>query len=91
MHINIPPIGLNFMLSATNIKSMPKYIGFLESEKTPDVTRSLAASGFRGLTVVWCFLNKRAAKKSINTPISKHSKLNSLVYIGNSIENNDLE
>jgi len=27
------------MLSATNIKSIPKYIGFLESEKTPDVTR----------------------------------------------------
>ena len=87
----MPPIGLNLMLSATNIKSMPKYIGFLESEKTPDVTRSLAASGLSGLTVVWYFLNKRAAKKSINTPISKHSKLNSLVYIGNSNENNDLE
>ena len=87
----MPPIGLNLMLSATNIKSMPKYIGFLESEKTPDVTRWLAVSGFNGLTVVWCFLNKPAAKKSIITPISKHSRLNSLVYIGNSNENNDLE
>ena len=87
----MPPIGLNLMLSATNIKSMPKYIGFLEIEKTPDVTRWLAVSGFNGLTVVWCFLNKPAAKKSISTPISKHSRLNSLVYIGNSNENNDLE
>ena len=87
----MPPIGLNLMLNATNIKSIPKYIGFLESEKTPDVTRLLAVSGFNGLTVVWCFLNKPAAKKSISTPISKHSRLNSLVYIGNSNENNDLE
>ena len=47
---------------------MPKYIGFLEYLKTPDVTKEDAFSGFKGLTVVFCFLKDKTADINVRNP-----------------------
>ena len=52
----IPPIKLNLRVIENNIKTIPKYIGFLEYLKTPEITSDDAFSISSGLTVVFCFL-----------------------------------
>ena len=58
----MPPTKLNINAKPNKIKAIPKYIGFLEYLKTPEVTKEEAFSIFIGLTVVFCFLNKLTAK-----------------------------
>ena len=48
----MPPIRLNFKDTASNTLNMPKYIGFLDIIKIPDVTSEVAFSIFIGFTVV---------------------------------------
>ena len=64
----MPPIKLNINAKPNKIKVIPKYIGFLEYSKTPEVTKEEAFSIFIGLTVVFCFLNKLTANTSTKNP-----------------------
>ena len=64
----MPPIKLNINAKPDKITAIPKYIGFLEYLKTPEVTIEEAFSIFIGLTVVFCFLNKLTANTRIDNP-----------------------
>jgi hypothetical protein len=68
----MPPITLNINAKPNKIKAMPKYIGFLEYSKTPEVTKEEAFSIFIGLTVVLCFLKEFTADIRIHSPIKKN-------------------
>ena len=69
--MNKPPNKLNFTDIEIKIKTMPKYIGFLEKLKTPEITKEVACSGLRGLIVVWCFLKDAADTIKMLTPTNK--------------------
>jgi hypothetical protein len=43
--IKMPPIKLNFIVIDSKINSIPKYIGFLEYLKMPEITNEDAFSG----------------------------------------------
>ena len=64
----MPPIKLNMNVNPNKISTIPKYIGFLEYLKIPEVTKEEAFSIFMGFTVVFCFLNKRTAHTRIDNP-----------------------
>ena len=64
----MPPIKLNMNVNPNKISAIPKYIGFLEYLKIPETTKEEAFSIFIGLTVVFCFLNKRTANIRIVRP-----------------------
>ena len=49
----MPPIKLNMNVNPNKISTIPKYIGFLEYLKTPEITKEEAFSIFMGLTVVF--------------------------------------
>jgi len=51
-------------------KTILRYIGFRVSLKTPVVTINVAASGLRGLTVVWFILNSLMANTVITNPVT---------------------
>ena len=48
---------------------MPRYIGFLEYLKIPDVTSLLTFLNLIGSTVVFDFMNCRTGYKKISNPI----------------------
>ena len=62
-----------------NIISIPRYIGFLENLNIPEVTKDEACLGFKGLTVVFCFLKDLTAEMNINSPKIKRNILNLLL------------
>ena len=49
----------------------PRYIGFLVKEKIPLVTRLVASSGFKGLTVVRFFRHSKIADRAHVKPSAK--------------------
>ena len=69
--ISKPPNRLNLIDIEIKIKTIPKYIGFLEKLKTPEITNEEACSGLRGLIVVWCFLKDAADTIKMPTPTNK--------------------
>ena len=69
--ISKPPNKLNFIDTDIKIKTIPKYIGFLEKLKTPEITNEEACSGLRGLIVVWCFLKDAAEINKMPKPANK--------------------
>lgn len=71
--IKMPPTKLNFIVVDIKINSMPKYIGFLEYLKMPEVTKEDAFSGWSGLTVVLNLLKDIAAVIKIIIPSSKNN------------------
>ncbi len=62
-----------------NIISIPRYIGFLENLNIPEVTKDEACLGFKGLTVVFCFLKDLTAEIKIVYPKIKRKKLKPLL------------
>ena len=66
--ISKPPNKLNFIDTDIKIKTIPKYIGFLEYLKVPDSTNEVALSILMGLIVVWWALNDLTADIRINGP-----------------------
>ena len=64
----IPPIRLNLNDNERRINNIPKYIGFLEYLKVPDITNEVALSILMGLIVVWLTLNDLTADIRINGP-----------------------
>ena len=79
--INKPPIKLNFIDTDIKIKTIPRYIGFLENLKTPEITKDEACSGLRGLIVVWCFLKDAAEINKIPKPRNKIKMLKILLML----------
>ena len=71
----IPPTRLNLKDKARRIKTIPKYIGFLEYLKTPLITKELALFIFIGLIVVCSALNDLTADIRINGPRIMKNKL----------------
>ncbi len=71
----IPPIKLNLNDIERRIKTIPKYIGFLEYLKTPDTTNEVALSIFMGLIVVSWTLNDLAADIRVSRPTIISNKL----------------
>ena len=66
---------------ARRIKTIPKYIGFLEYLKTPLITKELALFIFIGLIVVCSALNDLTADIRINGPsIMKISQEHEILY-----------
>ena len=74
----IPPTRLNLKDKARRIKTIPKYIGFLEYLKIPVTTREEAFSIEIGLTVVSWFLNEIIAVTRTHIPTIKEIILNEL-------------
>ena len=64
-----------------NIKRRPRYIGFLEKLKIPEITKDEACSGLRGLIVVWCFLKDAAEIIKIPNPRNKIKILKILLML----------
>ena len=79
--ISKPPNRLNFIDIEIKIKTIPKYIGFLEKLKTPEITNEEACSGLRGLIVVWCFLKDAAEINKIPKPRNKIKILKILLML----------
>ena len=71
----VPPIKLNLNDTARRIKTIPRYIGFLEYLKTPETTKEVALSIFIGLIVVCCALNDLAADIRVTGPTIISNKL----------------
>ena len=82
--IIIPPIKLNLNEMENNIISIPRYIGFLENLNIPEVTKDEACLGFKGLTVVFCFLKDLTAEiKTINPKIKRNKLIPLLLKLKN--------
>ena len=79
--ISKPPNKLNFIDTDIKIKTIPKYIGFLEKLKAPEITNEEACSGLRGLIVVWCFLKDTAEINKIPRPSNKIKILKILLIL----------
>ena len=77
--IKIPPIKLNLIVIDIKINSMPKYIGFLEYLKIPEMTNEDAFSGWSGLTVVLCLLKDKTDVINVVIPINKNDTANTSV------------
>ena len=87
----MPPIKLNFIVIDIKINSMPKYIGFLEYLKMPEITNEDAFSGWSGLTVVLCLLKDKTAVIKVIIPSSKNDTPIISVEVWLYVGNRDLE
>ena len=58
-----------------SISSIPRYIGFLENLNIPEVTKEDACLGYKGLNVVFCFLNDFNAEIKTDNPKIKRNRL----------------
>ena len=66
--IKIPPKTLNFAVTASKKNTMPRYIGFLEYLKAPEITNEEAFFIAIGLIVVSCFLKEFTAEPKVTIP-----------------------
>tara|TARA_Y100000768_G_scaffold381465_1_gene360175 strand:+ start:986 stop:1354 length:369 start_codon:yes stop_codon:yes gene_type:complete len=88
---NIPPIILKIIATEHNIKAIPRYIGFLETLKTPSVTKTDACIGLIGLMVVLFFLKRFAAENKRNNPKIKKIKAIKFECLNSNTGNSSLE
>jgi len=89
--IKIPPKTLNFAVTASKKNTIPKYIGFLEYLKAPEMTNEEAFFIAIGLIVVSCFLKELTAEPKVTIPkIKKISPIASNIPLLKS-GNNGLE
>ena len=86
-----PPNKLNLKDNESKISAIPRYIGFLEKRKIPDITKWEALEGWRGFTVVLYFLNETTARKNTNNPRNKRIVLNILTKLESYSGNKGLE
>ena len=89
--IRVPPTKLNCMAADNKINDSPKYIGFLEYLKTPEITNEDALSGCSGLTVVFCFLKDNIAAIKVIVPSDKNNELIITIEVWLYVGNKDLE
>ena len=74
--IKIPPplivltliISIYFSSKKIDLINIPRYIGFLEYLKIPEVTSLLTSSNWIGLTVVFDFMNCSTGFKKMSIP-----------------------